>query len=234
MTNKLSIMGIFAHPDDETFGPGATLAKYAHLGHEVSTITATRGQAGQTANLKISNTIGEQREIELRKACQILGVKNTFVLDFFDGTLNEHQLPVLKKMIEEKINLIKPDIIIVLELSGISHHLDHIAVTKAVLQLFDEGRVKPEKIYYFGLPEKVRTIMGLDGGMTGNLVQIDVKKYLPIKIQAMKAHETQQKDWKRILSRTKKIKRQYLEFFGYEYFKVARNAPNIKLSPTQL
>ncbi len=232
MTNKLSILGVFAHPDDETFGPGATLAKYAHLGHEVSTITATRGQAGQTANFKISNTVGQQREVELRKAGQILGVTNTFVLDFFDGTLNEHQLPVLKKMIEEKINLVKPSIIILFELSGISYHLDHIAVTKAVLQLYDEGRIKPEKIYFFGLPEKVRTAMGLDGGMTGELVGVDVTKYLPIKIKAMKAHLTQKKDWKRILSRSQKLSKQYLEFMNFEYFKLARSGkPTAKTGP---
>ena len=46
MTSKLSLLAVFAHPDDESMGPGATLAKYAAAGHRVAFITATDGGAG--------------------------------------------------------------------------------------------------------------------------------------------------------------------------------------------
>ena len=42
-----SLMFVFAHPDDETFGPGGTIAKYAREGVRISVIIATSGQAGR-------------------------------------------------------------------------------------------------------------------------------------------------------------------------------------------
>ncbi len=46
-TNSLRILGLFAHPDDEVFVAGGTLAKYAAEGAEIMVISSTRGQAGQ-------------------------------------------------------------------------------------------------------------------------------------------------------------------------------------------
>ncbi|MBI2637373.1 MAG: PIG-L family deacetylase, partial [Candidatus Sungbacteria bacterium] len=42
---KKTIVAIFAHPDDEAFGPAGTLAKLA-LAHDVYVICATKGEAG--------------------------------------------------------------------------------------------------------------------------------------------------------------------------------------------
>ena len=42
-----TMMAVFAHPDDEAFGTGGTLARYAAEGVDVYLVTATRGEAGQ-------------------------------------------------------------------------------------------------------------------------------------------------------------------------------------------
>ena len=48
MTSKgLTLMAFFAHPDDEAFGAGGTLAKYAAEGGDLCLVTATRGEAGE-------------------------------------------------------------------------------------------------------------------------------------------------------------------------------------------
>ena len=51
MTEKLTLVAIFAHPDDEAFGTGGTLTKYAHEGVDVHLVTATLGEAGEVASL---------------------------------------------------------------------------------------------------------------------------------------------------------------------------------------
>jgi len=218
---KYTIMGIFAHPDDESFGPGGTLAKYAHLGHKVITITATRGQAGQSSDKQIIRDTGYHREQELRRAAKVLGVKKTIVLDFFDGTLNEHQLPVLKKLIAHEARRYKPDVIITYERNGISLHIDHIAVSKAVTQLIDEGKIKPKKFYYFGLGREMAVFAKRNCYLDDNkLAKIDIKDYWKTKLKAIEMHASQDKDFKRIIERNEQVKKQGYSFWSYEHFEL--------------
>ena len=73
-----TLLGVFAHPDDETFGPGATLAKYASEGADVHICIATDGAAGtyNPALLQASDydTLAGLRGAELQCAAQTLGV----------------------------------------------------------------------------------------------------------------------------------------------------------------
>lgn len=220
---KRKILGIFAHPDDETFGPGGTLAKYAKMGHEIHVLTATHGQAGQAAGLSIPTTLGEIRKKELAKALKLLGVKSSTLLDFHDGSLNEQQIPVLQTFILDDVNRFKPDVIIVYERGGISLHLDHVAVSKAVTLLFDEKKIQPAKIYYFGLPVSMMKFFGREGGLTSeNIIKIDVSDVLKIKQQAMQAHESQMKDWKRMFGLYEQAKKAGVDYGNHEYFLLAR------------
>lgn len=233
LTKKQTILGIFAHPDDESFGPGATLAKYAAEGHEVQIITVTRGQAGQTSGLKIKHTLGQEREEETRQAAKILGIGQVTFLDFFDGTLNEHQLPTLKTNLKYHIRKINPEVIIIYNIDGISWHLDHIAVAKAVIQLYDEGEIKPPKIYFFGYPQEFmrwwqkqyHRVLGC-GLVDEKLTLIDVKKYINTKITAMRQHRTQKKDWQRLIALFRLVKTTGIGKgkWGYEYFQLARSS----------
>lgn len=233
---KRTIMGIFAHPDDDTFGPGGTFAKYASLGHNIHVLTATSGQAGQAAGLVIDTELQEVRKVEWKKSLDILGVKSSTMLSFYDGTLNESQIPVLQQFIIHEVNKIKPDVIIIFERDGISMHLDHIAVTKAVTLLFDNGLIKPQKIYYFGMPEALMQFFFREGGLRGNnLTQIDTKDFFEIKTKAMKAHRSQMKDWRRILGHLETAKKQGKDFSKTEYFQLARTTlKEVKYPETDL
>jgi len=53
------LLGVFAHPDDETFCAGGTLARYAKDGAEIMVVSATRGEAGQIRDARV----GTQRTI---------------------------------------------------------------------------------------------------------------------------------------------------------------------------
>src|SRR5215469_5163663 len=73
---RCRLLGIFAHPDDETFCAGGTFAHYAEQGAEIMVVSATRGQAGQIRDAAVGNrgTIAAVREAELRLACERLSI----------------------------------------------------------------------------------------------------------------------------------------------------------------
>ena len=79
------MLAIFAHPDDESFGAGGTLAKYAHQGVQVVLLCLTRGEAG-IPGVKPEEA-GDIRMHELRASCRInLGIE-VYILDYPDGGL---------------------------------------------------------------------------------------------------------------------------------------------------
>ena len=124
------VVAIFAHPDDEAFGPSGTITKLAKT-HDIYVLCATRGEAG--GNLK---NIGKVREKELRCSAQILGVKEVYFLGFADGTLSNSLYHRLAAKIEQKLKLLKPQTVLTFEPRGISGHIDHITVSLATTYVF--------------------------------------------------------------------------------------------------
>lgn len=151
-----------------------------------------------------------------------MGINPPVVLDFFDGTLNEHQLPLLMKEIARKVKKINPDVIIVYERGGISYHLDHIAVTKAVLNLFDNKEINPSQIYYFGLDPEVAGMLERETTLTKeNLIQVDITDFWELKKEAMQAHKSQEKDYLRLIQRSEALRTKNAGKL-YETFSLAR------------
>ena len=85
MTQRL--LAIFAHPDDEAFGTGGTLACYAATGAEVTLVCATRGEVGEIADPSYATreTLGQVREGELRCAAETVGVREVIFLGYRDS-----------------------------------------------------------------------------------------------------------------------------------------------------
>ena len=82
-----TILAVLAHPDDESFGMGGTLALYARKGFDVYYVCATRGEVGTVdpEHMQGFKSIGELREGELRCAAEHLGLKQVFFLDYRDS-----------------------------------------------------------------------------------------------------------------------------------------------------
>src|SRR5215472_9721136 len=87
------LLGVFAHPDDEVFCAGGTMARAAEAGAEVMIVSATRGERGQIrdATAATRRTLGAVREGELGAAAAELGVQRVQVLTYPDGTLQQHR-----------------------------------------------------------------------------------------------------------------------------------------------
>jgi LmbE family N-acetylglucosaminyl deacetylase len=80
---RQKLLAVFAHPDDESFGPGGTLAHYAGQGTDVRLLCATRGEVGDIPQglLKEGQDIAQLRESELRCAAEHLGLSDVHFLD---------------------------------------------------------------------------------------------------------------------------------------------------------
>lgn len=124
------LLAVFAHPDDEAFGTGGTLAKYAAEGCEVYLVTATRGEAGGIAlpALATPASLPAVRERELRCACQSYGIHPPIFLDYLDGQLPiVHQGQAVGKLVRI-IRDLRPQVLITFGPEGIYGHYDHLAV----------------------------------------------------------------------------------------------------------
>jgi LmbE family N-acetylglucosaminyl deacetylase len=137
-----SILAIFAHPDDETFGVGGTLARYADRRVPITMVSATRGEVGEIApgTDATPETLGAHREQELRDAMAILGVTDVRFLGFRDSGMkgtdeNKHPDALINApedaVTEAMVRIIRevrPRVIVTWDESGGYGHPDHVFV----------------------------------------------------------------------------------------------------------
>jgi LmbE family N-acetylglucosaminyl deacetylase len=147
-----SMLAIFAHPDDESMGPGGTLAKYAQAGVRVHLICATRGEAGTVdpALLAAGTTLADLRTRELADAARALGLASLTFLDYRDSGMigapdNAHPdslvsapLDDLATRIAGHIRRLRPDAVITHDQYGWYGHPDHIRVYQGVLRAYQQ------------------------------------------------------------------------------------------------
>jgi LmbE family N-acetylglucosaminyl deacetylase len=127
------LLAVFAHPDDESFLAGGTIARHAADGWDVRLITLTRGEAGRRGPyVDLSQQeFGALREAELRAACAALGVLDLHVLGFPDKGVGLHEAEALDT-VTEVIARWQPALVLTFGPDGISGHTDHVAVSRIV------------------------------------------------------------------------------------------------------
>lgn len=181
MQQKRTLLGVFAHPDDESFGPGATLARYAAEGVHVHVIIATDGIAGSVEasnKLEDHQSLAQVRSAELANAAVALGVTTIWSLPYRDSGMrntsaNEHPDALIQqpmdKLVEnllEYIERLQPQVILTHDPFGGYGHPDHIRCCESVTAAFHlamEAGQKvngdsyrgPQKLYYTALDKKI-------------------------------------------------------------------------------
>jgi LmbE family N-acetylglucosaminyl deacetylase len=130
------LLGVFAHPDDETFCAGGTFARYAKDGAEIMVVSATRGQAGQIRDARVGTrrTIAAVRETELRVACERLGVEHVQCWDHVDGALAEADFGDLVGAVVRVVREFRPEVVISFGADGGYGHPDHITISAAATE----------------------------------------------------------------------------------------------------
>jgi LmbE family N-acetylglucosaminyl deacetylase len=129
---NIRLLGLFAHPDDEVFCIGGTLAKYAASGAETMVVSFTRGEAGQIRDASIATrrTLGAKREQELHRSCNQLGVQHVRCLDYGDGMLQDIPQEQLVRHVTALIREFQPDIVFTFDDTGAYGHPDHIVISR--------------------------------------------------------------------------------------------------------
>ena len=133
MSQKLKLMAILAHPDDESLGFGGTLAKYAAEGVEIHLVTATRGERGRFGSLGKGGDpveVGRVREAELRAAAGVLGIHNVSILGYPDSAVDQTDASIATRAIVGHIRRVRPDVVVTFGPDGAYGHPDHIAISQ--------------------------------------------------------------------------------------------------------
>lgn len=147
------ILVVMAHPDDESFGIGGTLALYARRGRDIYLVCATGGEAGtiDPEYMHGFSSAAELRASELRCAAEQLGLKEVFMLGYRDsgmpGTSDNqnpdaqinHPLDEVAGRVVKYIRSTKPEIVITFDPIGGYRHPDHIHIHQATVQAFNES-----------------------------------------------------------------------------------------------
>lgn len=223
---RKTVVGIFAHPDDEAFGPGGTLAKLAK-DNDVYLLCATKGEAARSPSLRSGvsgrgKKLGEIRAKELRRSAKILGVKKVYFLGFIDGTLSNNLYHKLALKIKKYLEKLKPETIITFEPQGVSGHIDHIVVSFVTSFVFwklpfIKNLWQFSRLYSKERFEKQDYFIYFPKGYKKEEIDKVVKTddVWEIKLKAMMCHKSQLHDIKRILSFQEKLPKE-------EYFLVTR------------
>ena len=178
MDNKRLIF-VGAHPDDETFAVGGTLAQYAAAGVETYYACATRGEAGTAdpAKMRGFKEMGDMRWSELECAVKVLGLAGLVHLGYRDSGMpgwadNKHPKALINAPVDEAagpivkvIRDLKPQVVVTHDPIGGYRHPDHIATHKAVVKAFyaasdpaqypEAGPAfKPQKLYFHIFPRR--------------------------------------------------------------------------------
>lgn len=134
------ILLVFAHPDDESFTGGGTVAKYVQSGWTAELICATRGESGHRGPYVQADAhiLGEIRKKELEYAAEIVGISKVTFLGFKDGALKSVNPGEIEDKLFKLFITDIPDIVITFEPGGISNHPDHIKLTVATTVAFQK------------------------------------------------------------------------------------------------
>jgi LmbE family N-acetylglucosaminyl deacetylase len=202
------IAAIFAHPDDETFCVGATIAKYADLGLETDLFCATDGDAGKNSGVAVSSReeLAVIRRNEARAAAHILGIVSIELAGYADGTLQQLDPAELTGSIVAFIRRRKPTIILTFGPEGApTGHRDHRAISRAATAAFFLSELRtayPEHLEQGLTPHRTSRLFyhawqfphkspSLKLESVPPTARIDAKKFRQRKLDAFMAHESQ-------------------------------------------
>lgn len=203
---RRSLLAVFAHPDDESFATGGTLARYAGSRVVVSLVIATRGEAGRGGNGPVLR--GALREQELRRAAQVLGVKNLRILGYWDGHVARADRPLLVSRLVAVLRDLRPQVVISFGPDGTSGHPDHVAIGEATAEAFGlAGRAgytagpgsedlkphQPLRLFHVAASPATRECCRKKMGEFSpvGLTAVDISGFRAMKVRAMQSHRSQ-------------------------------------------
>lgn len=165
MSTSLTIVAVYAHPDDMEFHAAGSMAKWAAQGHSIHAICATDGALGTLVSGQSPQQIAQTREKELASAMEIIGGHPPILLGFPDGFLRDHAKALRERLIYH-FRRLKADRVLTFDpFKHYEIHPDHIEVGRmaseaAVFSCFPllhpdhlasgEHPSQPSEVWYMG------------------------------------------------------------------------------------
>ena len=161
------LLGVFAHPDDESLACGGVLARCAALGAAVTLLCATRGEGGPGLDQGDGDDEdgtgdgghdGRRRRLaalrtqELDAAIRVLGVSDLVVLDHGDGMLPWIEADAIDADIRAAIERLRPDVVITFGPDGLYWHPDHIRIHERTTAVVAAAGAAAPALYYVTMP----------------------------------------------------------------------------------
>lgn len=231
---KKILFGVFAHPDDEAFGPSGTLYKLAKSGTDIHLVLVTDGENG--TNCDNCRDLGAVRLTEWQQSGELIGVKSQKALHYQDGCLcNDSYLKIARtilKHIEDVLTDYSEPIqvdFMTFDTNGITGHIDHVTTSLITTFIYeklkkdDDPAYKLGKLLYYCLPEAVIQSCNINwllmpAGRKASAIdeRIDCSDVAQHKLKIMKAHHSQRDDLEKVLEQTKHIQElAHIEHFYY-------------------
>src|SRR6266702_1116781 len=177
-TDGRQLMLVHAHPDDESIGTGATMAKYAAQGAGVTLVTCTLGELGEIIPPDLAdlawdkeNRLGEHRIGELAAACAALGVTDHRFLggagrwhdsgmmgtpsNDWDGAFWRADVDEAAGVLLDLITRVRPQVLVTYDSNGFYGHPDHIQAHLVAWRAFELADGLVRKFYATAVPRSV-------------------------------------------------------------------------------
>lgn len=144
-----TILGVWAHPDDETYLTAGLMAHAVRNGSRVVCVTATRGEGGSMdEEVWPPETMGEVRERELLRCLEVLGVTEHHWLDCLDvdmeTSLDESGYAEVREIMGE----VRPDTVLTFGPDGMTDHAGHKSVCEWSTRAFHEVAPVGARLHY--------------------------------------------------------------------------------------
>jgi len=156
------LLGVFAHPDDEVFCVGGTIARCAEAGAETAVVSLTQGEAGviRDAAAATRRTLGAVRSTELARAADALGVHQATCLNLGDGCLEHHDLAEIAATARTVIEQFEPDVVVTFGPDGAFGHPDHVTSCLATLEAV-RAMAHPPRLLHARFPMQEQLLVNM-------------------------------------------------------------------------
>ena len=196
MKKNIKILVIAAHPDDEVLGCGGSMSKWVNNGSDVNILILSEGATSRNAVRNRDNYKDELSDLsrDANKSAKILGVKSIQLFDLPDNRLDSLDLLDIVKIIENKINELKPEVIVTHHLADLN--VDHQLIHKATITAC---RPMPntcvKKILSFEVPSSTEWQSASNSNHFVPNYFEDISNTIKVKLKALKAYDSEMRKW---------------------------------------
>lgn len=207
------LLAVFAHPDDESFASGGTIAKYVKAGWQADIICATQEfKSTELTSGVMSKFSDDPRQKELKDAAAQLGVHAVTFMEYESGKLAQQTPGEIEDKLLHVFADVRPDVVMAFDPTGVTNDPDHTKLTLATTFAFqqyawvrhdEQSDIElPPRLYFACIPESVVSYLQkseviptelfgkpLDGVPDRKITHvIDIKRFAAIKSRALSAH----------------------------------------------